>query len=232
MTYGQDEEKLERTLREKYGNEIRQVEHKRTAMGDMYTASIKDIANHPEQQQRLDQVLKGGRGTLKRHHAIDPQYYGTQIGKEQQLLAVDRMAEHQEEERKRAKRVKKNLKKLRKQQKQQQEEGGTSSDSSDGESDISSEKKAAAALGAVALVSAAVADASRTTNDTNSTKNPFQKVNQKVKEKALKKKQKKQKEATTSSRSIDLTQVATLTAVAGAAALVGFLVGGGSSSRR
>ena len=225
VTYGTDEEALERKIREKYGTEIRQVEGKKQAMSDIYMAALNPGSN-VEQERRFDQVLRGGRGEVKRNHdSVDKKYYGTEEGKENQLKAAERMATHQEEERERAKRIKKRLKKLRKQQ--QQAEGGETSDS-ESESETttySSDKKKAAAATVAALALASAGATSESKAEKAGDTNPFKKVNAKLK--ALKNKNKK-KEKKQEVGGIHLSQVATLTAVAGTAALVGFLVGGGS----
>jgi hypothetical protein len=44
VTYGTDEEALERKLRENYGNEINQVEGRKAAMSQVYQSLIKNQA--------------------------------------------------------------------------------------------------------------------------------------------------------------------------------------------
>eukprot|EP01083_Nonionella_stella_P298199 1012436_1 len=49
----------------------------------------------PEQEARMSQVLYGGKGDIKRHHAVDKSLYGTEEGAEQQRMAVEAAAEEQ-----------------------------------------------------------------------------------------------------------------------------------------
>lgn len=49
----------------------------------------------PEQEAKMNQVLYGGKGDIKRHHAIDEKLYGTVEGAEQQRMAVEAAAEEQ-----------------------------------------------------------------------------------------------------------------------------------------
>jgi hypothetical protein len=216
---------LEEKLRAKYGNEINLVESKKHQMSELYMAAIKNPGSNEEQEKRLQQVLRGGKGDQKRHHAIDTKYYGTEEGLEMQKKNAEEMHEHQEEERKKMKKIKKRLKKLRKLREEQGEGEGDAS--SEEEEELEEElkkykkrKKAAAAAGAA--YAAAVGSAKPDPDRVNLDEPPLL-----VRKKAKSKDKKKKNEEKVSS-GIDLHQVATLTAVAGAAALIGFLVGGGS----
>lgn len=211
VTYGQNEEALEQTLRSKYGKEIRDIESKREKMSEVYLAAIKNPGSDPRQDERLRQVLRGGRGDVKRQHAIDPQYYGTEEGLEKQRLNQEEIKIHQEEERQRRKRAQKRLKKKKKEAQEGQEEGDKSESESQAEGTTTStntkKKAAAAALAAVKEADGQLANKIQSIVDSSSKGEEHQ----------------KRKDL-----SVHMSQIATLTAVAGAAALIGFLVGGGS----
>eukprot|EP00554_Chaetoceros_debilis_P012338 CAMPEP_0194117680 /NCGR_PEP_ID=MMETSP0150-20130528/32331_1 /TAXON_ID=122233 /ORGANISM="Chaetoceros debilis, Strain MM31A-1" /LENGTH=168 /DNA_ID=CAMNT_0038808799 /DNA_START=53 /DNA_END=556 /DNA_ORIENTATION=+ len=68
----------------------------------------------PEQEARMNQVLYGGKGDIKRHYAIDKSLYGTEEGAEQQRMAVEAAAEEQSSRAIKKKRRKKGGKKKKK----------------------------------------------------------------------------------------------------------------------
>ncbi|CAB9529462.1 expressed unknown protein [Seminavis robusta] len=248
VTYGHDEEALERKLRDKYGKEIKEVESRRQQMSEVYMAAIKNPGSDAAQEERLKQLLRGGKGDVKRHHAIDRKYYGTEEGLEKQRITIEeQMQQHQEAEKAKMKKVKKKLKKLKKKKKAEEEAAAAAASSSDTTTDsetesVSGTSKQKAAAGGIAAALASVASYTTSTNteqqtDNNAPQNKSQSAPSEettvVKSTASSKKEKKKrkkmdKEAASSSSSIDRNQIATLTAVAGVAALVGFLVGGGS----
>ena len=236
VTYGQDEEALERKLRDKYGKEIKEVESRRAQMSEVYKATIKNPGSNAQQEERLQQLLRGGKGEVKRHHAIDRKYYGTEEGLERQKLNEEQMQAHQEAEKAKMKKIKKKLKKLKKKKKKQAEEGeeDSSTDSESEDNSATRTRKIVGATGAVALASA-VASSTTSTDAEQQTDNSQPSSDSSVikssssSSKKKKKKRKKDKDASTpKSSTLDTNQIVTLTAVAGVAALVGFLVGGGS----
>lgn len=214
VTYGQDEEALEKTLRSKYGKEINQVEGKREQMGNLYMAAIKNPGSNPEQEKRLQQVLYGGKGDVKRHYAIDQKYYGTEEGRTLQLQTQQEWQQAQEEERKKMKKLKKKLKKKKKKEAGEEGEASTDSESETEDTTTKKRKKKAAAAGAAFAAAVAAGKVGKVSAE--------EKAAQKLKSKEKSRKEEKKVS------SVDLSQIATLTAVAGAAALVGFVVGGGS----
>jgi hypothetical protein len=225
VTYGSNEEALEATLRSKYGKEIRETESKREKMSEVYMSAIKKPGSDPLQEERLQQLLRGGRGEVKRHQ-YDPKYYGTEEGLEKQRLTEEEIKLHQEEERKRMKRAKKRLKKKKKEAQEGAEAGENLETESEAEatttSNSSKKKAAAAALAAVALAS--TASSSPTTQAEKEVDGKLaKKIQSRVKSSSKEEKMEKRKDL-----SMDMSHIATLTAVAGAAALIGFLVGGGS----
>jgi len=221
VTYGTNEEELERRLRAKYGKEISQVEEKQQQMSDFYMATIKNPGSNEEQERRLQQVLRGGRGDLKKpHDSIDRKYYGTEEGKEKQQQYAADMAAHQEEERKKLKRIRKKLKELKK-RREAGEDVGDSDDDSEAEEAAARTRQIVAATGAVALTAAAAAAAA----DSGESK-PFYKKIVRKKKKDKKSAQEEAPQADKSAPSVEMKQVLTLTAVAGTAALIGFVLGG------
>jgi len=222
VTYGTNEEELERRLRAKYGKEISQVEEKQQQMSDFYMATIKNPGSNEEQERRLQQVLRGGRGDLKKpHDSIDRKYYGTEEGKEKQQQYAADMAAHQEEERKKLKRIRKKLKELKKRREAGEDVGDSDDDGGEAEEAAARTRQIVAATGAVALTAAAAAAAA----DSGESK-PFYKKIVRKKKKDKKSAQEEAPQADKSAPSVEMKQVLTLTAVAGTAALIGFVLGG------
>jgi len=56
----------------------------------IFFEAMKDPSANKEQEQKMMQVLHGGRGEIKRHHAVDEKLYGTEEGVEQKKLADEK----------------------------------------------------------------------------------------------------------------------------------------------
>eukprot|EP01083_Nonionella_stella_P140636 431673_1 len=91
----------------------------------------------PEQEARMSQVLYGGKGDIKRHHAVDKSLYGTEEGAEQQRMAVEAAAEEQSSREKaiKKKRRKKGGKKRKKKKKTDEDVAKDDKSKTDSDSD-------------------------------------------------------------------------------------------------
>lgn len=106
--FGPDSEQLEERIRERYGQDVAVAHQKNRAMQEFYQNAIKDAEGGTE-DDRLSQVLHGGKGEKKRLHAIDKELYGTQAGVETKLQMKKQLetAAAEKKERRRKQRQKK-----------------------------------------------------------------------------------------------------------------------------
>jgi len=110
--YGPEEEELEEEIRKRYAPDIAKSQRNNEAMQELFQHAIKNPDDGAE-DDRLSQVLYGGKGEMKRLHAIDKELYGTAQGVEQRNRLQEELKQQAEENKKRRKRRK---------QKQQQDE--------------------------------------------------------------------------------------------------------------
>eukprot|EP00548_Thalassiothrix_antarctica_P005043 CAMPEP_0194133196 /NCGR_PEP_ID=MMETSP0152-20130528/3468_1 /TAXON_ID=1049557 /ORGANISM="Thalassiothrix antarctica, Strain L6-D1" /LENGTH=172 /DNA_ID=CAMNT_0038828463 /DNA_START=23 /DNA_END=541 /DNA_ORIENTATION=+ len=69
------EENFEEKLREKYSHNIDGSSSKRREM-----LKFLDAVKKGETDKRIDEVLRAGKGKMKRQHRVDERYYGTEEG--------------------------------------------------------------------------------------------------------------------------------------------------------
>jgi hypothetical protein len=95
VKYGPTDEVLEERIRERY--DIAGVHQKNEAMRDFFLKAEQGI-----EDDRLQQVLHGGKTDLKRQHAVDKELYGTEKGlvvKQQTEEELQAMAEEKKRRR-------------------------------------------------------------------------------------------------------------------------------------
>lgn len=111
QTYGPDEAELQARIRERYGQEVAAAHAKNNtaAMSDFFKKAITN-ADQGAEDERLEQVLHGGKGAKKRFHAVDKELYGTEAGVEERhrmeeelkLAALEKKKEKRKRRRKKA----------------------------------------------------------------------------------------------------------------------------------
>ena len=99
----QSDEEIEKVLKENYTKNIQGNRDKKADMVKFFAAMKEQ--NNPEQEKKMQEVLYGGRGDIKRHYAVDESLYGTEKGVEGRMIA------EKENEKKLKKRKKKKKKK-------------------------------------------------------------------------------------------------------------------------
>lgn len=72
------DEDLEEKLKENYASKIQGSKEKKQDMVKFFEAMKNQ--NDPDQEQKMQQVLYGGKGDIKRHYAVDEKLYGTEEG--------------------------------------------------------------------------------------------------------------------------------------------------------
>jgi len=80
------DEDFEKQLSKNYSQNIQSSREKHVQM-TQFLQSIKD-PNNTDQQQRMQEVLLGGRGQKKRLYAVDEEIYGTEVGAKLQKEAT------------------------------------------------------------------------------------------------------------------------------------------------
>lgn len=75
------DQELEEILKENYSTKIQGNRDKKEQMVKFF-AAMKDPSANPEQEKKMQEVLYGGKGDIKRHYAVDEKLYGTQEGVE------------------------------------------------------------------------------------------------------------------------------------------------------
>lgn len=107
----QTDEEMEEMLKERYSTKIQGNREKKQDMVKFF-AAMKDPSANPEQEQKMREVLHGGRGDKKRHFAVDESLYGTEEGMEKRLRlqAEAKSAEEDAQKRKGKKKRKKKRK--------------------------------------------------------------------------------------------------------------------------
>lgn len=98
-------EELEESIRERYGDKVREATKKNEAMADFYQQAIVN-AETGAQDDRLMQVLYAGKGEKKRFHPIDRELYGTAQGLEERKRIEEELALEKERRRERRRRRK------------------------------------------------------------------------------------------------------------------------------
>jgi hypothetical protein len=104
LNYGPGEERLNEEIRAKYGNNT-QVRERNQALKEFFVNAEQGI-----EDQRLQQVLYGGKGEKKRFHAVDKELYGTEQGlvvKQQVTEEIEQSVEEKKRRRKEKRRLKK-----------------------------------------------------------------------------------------------------------------------------
>ena len=81
-------EEHEAQLREKYAHHIEASKDKHGNM-TTFLQGMKD-PNNKEQQARMAEVLRGGRGVHKRYAPVDESQYGTEEGAQRQMIEMDK----------------------------------------------------------------------------------------------------------------------------------------------
>ena len=82
------DEEHEANLRKKYAHHIEASKEKHDNM-TKFLQGMQD-PNNKEQQAKMAEVLRGGRGGQKRLHAVDQSLYGTDEGAKRQLKEMDK----------------------------------------------------------------------------------------------------------------------------------------------
>ena len=109
MSYGPSEEHVNEKVRAKYGDNV-QVKQKNQALKEFLINAEKG-----NEDQRLQQVLYGGKGEKKRFHAVDKELYGTEQGvivKQQVIEDIQHSVEEKKLRRKEKRRLKKQQQQL------------------------------------------------------------------------------------------------------------------------
>ena len=88
------DEEFEKKLMEKHSAKIQGNREKNQQMTSFFQA-MKDPNKNSEHEARMREVLSGGKGSMKRHYAVDEKLYGTEEG-----VAKRKEAEKEQEERK------------------------------------------------------------------------------------------------------------------------------------
>ena len=81
----QSDEEIEKVLKENYTKNIQGNRDKKADMVNFFAAMKEQ--NNPEQEKKMQEVLYGGRGDIKRHYAVDESLYGTEKGVEGRMIA-------------------------------------------------------------------------------------------------------------------------------------------------
>jgi hypothetical protein len=81
--FGPDEEVLENEIRERYANEVKASSQKSQQMAEFFQHAIRNQDGQVD--QKLDEVLKAGKGGKKRMYAVDEKLYGTAEGAAERL---------------------------------------------------------------------------------------------------------------------------------------------------
>jgi len=111
--YGEkNEDELRRKIKEKYGDQVANVEAQGGAWSVFMNDTIRNAGRNPEDERKFREMLVAGRETKTRLYAVDEELYGTQKGMEER----DRLQELYRKEREEKK------KKKRKRKKKAQEE--------------------------------------------------------------------------------------------------------------
>ena len=82
------DEEHEAELRKKYAHHIEASKEKHATMSQ-FLQGMQD-PNNKEQQARMAEVLRGGRGGQKRLHAVDNKMYGSEEGARRQMQEMDK----------------------------------------------------------------------------------------------------------------------------------------------
>jgi hypothetical protein len=104
LNYGPDQERVNEEIRAKYGNNV-QVQQRNQALREFFINAEQGV-----EDQRLQQVLYGGKGEKKRFHAVDKELYGTEQGvvvKQQVTEEIQQTVEEKKRRRKEKRRLKK-----------------------------------------------------------------------------------------------------------------------------
>jgi hypothetical protein len=181
--YGHQEEELEEQLKANHGDSIRRSQAGNKNMAAFFNSSIRNPDGAMD--NKIDSVLKGGKGEMKRHYAVDEKLYGTAEG----------VAER--------KRMEKELKRQKREKKKKRLEQAAGSGAGSGTVAGDEDKKKK-------TEESATSDDTLVTSDDETLADPKAQARQSIQ--------------------VDATQIAAVTLVAGAAALVGFLAGGSRRS--
>jgi hypothetical protein len=111
ISYGPSDEHVQDEVRQRYGNN-RIIQQKNEALKDFFINAEQGI-----EDERLHQVLYGGRGEKKRLHAVDKELYGTEQGMIVKQQVTTELHKEMEEKKRRKKELRRQ-KRLDKQQKQ------------------------------------------------------------------------------------------------------------------
>ena len=98
----ESDEELERKLMKHHGDKIKGNREKNQQMTSFFQA-MKDGNKNSEQEARIKEVLQGGKGTIKRHYAVDKTLYGTKEGmamREETLEKEEKKARKKEKKKK------------------------------------------------------------------------------------------------------------------------------------
>jgi hypothetical protein len=119
------DEQFEKELSKNYSQNIQSSRDKHVQM-TQFLQNMKDPDKSVEQQQRMQEVLLGGRGQQKRLYAVDASIYGTEEGAKLQKEAV--MGSNNNDDIIKKKRMKMKKKKRRKNQEGNNDESDVGSD--------------------------------------------------------------------------------------------------------
>jgi hypothetical protein len=118
------QDELEEKIRARYGDRVQEATTKNQAMADFYQQAILN-AESGTQDDRLKQVLYGGKGEKKRFHAIDKELYGTPQGVEEKKKVEEELAQEKERKRERRRRRKEQRKAAQAAEGESTDESGT-----------------------------------------------------------------------------------------------------------
>ena len=92
--FSPDEETLEAEIRQRHGVEVQMSTQNNQDMKSFFQKTMQSTDD-----QRLDEVLRGGRGAKKRLYAVDEKLYGTQEGVEEKKRQEELQKERKREKR-------------------------------------------------------------------------------------------------------------------------------------
>ena len=140
-----DDKSFEEELRTNYSKNI---QHSRSQRADF--VKFMDGLKRGDSDERLDEILRAGKGEMKRHYRVDEKYYGTEEG----IAAKKRVEQELKEEARKKKERRK--KRSASDSKKDEEESTESKNSSHEDTSMSTTTKSAVAVAVVGAAAVAV----------------------------------------------------------------------------
>lgn len=96
--YGPSEEELEHELQERYAPEIRLAKENNKKMAEFFDHAIR--ARDGKVDDKLEEMIRAGKGGKKRMYAVDEKLYGTAEGVSERKRMEEKLKKEKEEKRK------------------------------------------------------------------------------------------------------------------------------------